>query len=69
MVLDTCALPYGDARGIRVGTAAVTSQGMDDADMVRIAALFGAAVREEGSPARLRAQVRELAEGNPPYPG
>ncbi|HEY9437839.1 MAG TPA: serine hydroxymethyltransferase [Streptomyces sp.] len=69
MVLDTCALPYGDARGIRVGTAAVTSQGMDDADMVRIAALFGAAVREEGAPARLRAQVRELAEGNPPYPG
>ncbi|HWU06306.1 MAG TPA: serine hydroxymethyltransferase [Streptomyces sp.] len=69
MVLDTCALPYGDARGIRLGTAAVTTQGMDEDDMARIAALFGAAVREERDPAVLRAEVRALAERNPPYPG
>ncbi|MFD9852169.1 serine hydroxymethyltransferase [[Kitasatospora] papulosa] len=69
MILDTCALPYGDARGIRLGTAAVTTQGMDEDDMTRIAALFGAAVRAEGDPGRLRAEVRGLAEHNPPYPG
>ncbi len=54
MVLDTCALPYGDARGIRLGTAAVTTQGMDEGDMARIAALFGAAVREPGRWTRSR---------------
>ncbi|MEU8673355.1 serine hydroxymethyltransferase [Streptomyces sp. NPDC048560] len=69
MVLDTCALPYGDARGIRLGTAAVTTQGMDEADMARIAVLFGAAVREAGDPGRLLADVRELTVRNPPYPG
>ncbi|MEU5714262.1 serine hydroxymethyltransferase [Streptomyces sp. NPDC020403] len=69
VVLDTCALPHGDARGIRLGTAAVTTQGMDEADMARIAALFGAVVREEGDAGRLRAEVRVLAERNPPYPG
>lgn len=69
MVLDTCALPYGDARGLRLGTAAVTTQGMDEDDMARIAELFGAAVREEGDPGALRAEVRGLAERNPPYPG
>ncbi len=69
MVLDTCALPYGDARGIRLGTAAVTTQGMDDGDMARIAALFGAAVREPGDVSPIAAEVRALAERNPPYPG
>jgi glycine hydroxymethyltransferase len=69
MVLDTCALPYGDARGIRLGTAAVTTQGMDDGDMARIAALFGAAVREPGDVSPIAAEVRELAARNPPYPG
>ncbi|WP_069170682.1 serine hydroxymethyltransferase [Streptomyces griseus] len=68
MVLDTCALPHGDGRGIRLGTAAVTTQGMDEAGMARIAALFGAAVRGEGDPALLRAEVRALAERHPPYP-
>ncbi|MFD3654055.1 serine hydroxymethyltransferase [Streptomyces sp. 24-1644] len=69
MVLDTCALPYGDARGIRLGTAAVTTQGMDEADMARIAVLFGAAVRETGDAGHLLADVRELTVRNPPYPG
>ncbi|WP_329355762.1 serine hydroxymethyltransferase [Streptomyces anulatus] len=69
VVLDTCALPYGDGRGIRLGTAAVTTQGMDDGDMARIAALFGAAVREPGDVSPIAAEVRELAARNPPYPG
>lgn len=66
LVLDTCALPYGDARGIRLGTAAVTTQGMDDTDMARLAVLMGSAVREEGDVA---AEVREMAAQHPPYPG
>ncbi|WLQ40639.1 serine hydroxymethyltransferase [Streptomyces laculatispora] len=66
LALDTCALPYGDARGIRLGTAAVTTQGMGGADLARLAALFGAAVREEGD---VLAEVRELAAEFPPYPG
>ncbi|MFD3883675.1 serine hydroxymethyltransferase [Streptomyces microflavus] len=69
MVLDTCALPYGEARGLRLGTAAVTTQGMDEGDMARIAALFGAAVRETGDVSPIAAEVRELALRNPPYPG
>ncbi|MET7620214.1 serine hydroxymethyltransferase [Streptomyces sp. NPDC005408] len=70
LVLDTCALPYGDGRGIRLGTAAVTTQGMGEAEMARIAALFTAAMREEGEGARkVRAEVRSLAGRFPPYPG
>ena len=42
MVLDTCALPYGGRpRHCRLGTAAVTTQGMGEAEMARIAVLFG----------------------------
>jgi glycine hydroxymethyltransferase len=70
LVLDTCALPYGDGRGIRLGTAAITTQGMGEAEMRRIAALFTAAMREEGEEARkLRTEVRALAGRFPPYPG
>ncbi|MGW4270223.1 serine hydroxymethyltransferase [Streptomyces californicus] len=68
LVLDTCALPYGEGRGIRLGTAAVTTQGMDDGDMARIAALAGAAVRRSGDPRAIAAEVRELAARHPPYP-
>ncbi|MER7106623.1 serine hydroxymethyltransferase [Streptomyces sp. NPDC000229] len=73
IVLDTCALPYGDGRGIRFGTAAVTTQGMGAADMERIAALFTAALREDpdtaGAAGKVRAEVRELAMRFPPYRG
>ncbi|MEU2504793.1 serine hydroxymethyltransferase [Streptomyces sp. NPDC007863] len=68
MVLDTCALPYGDGRGIRLGTAAVTTQGMGAPEMARIAALFTAALRgEPEETARVRADVRELTSSFPPY--
>ncbi|MEV6653032.1 serine hydroxymethyltransferase [Streptomyces sp. NPDC051219] len=66
LVLDTCALPYGDQRGIRLGTAAVTTQGMGEAEMARIAVIFGAALRED---AKARAEVLELTGRFPPYPG
>ncbi|TGB11863.1 serine hydroxymethyltransferase [Streptomyces sp. MZ04] len=66
LVLDTCALPHGDSRGLRLGTAAVTTQGMGDAEMVRIAGLFAEAVREDPG---VREEVRELAGRFPPYPG
>ena len=69
MVLDTCALPHGDARGIRLGTAAVTTQGMGEGEMARIAALFAAALRDEGDGRTAAAEVRELAAAFPPYPG
>ena len=62
LVLDTCALPHADARGIRLGTAAVTTQGMGEAEMARIAVLFAMAMREDP---RARAEVRELAERFP----
>ncbi|MFE4633432.1 serine hydroxymethyltransferase [Streptomyces sp. NPDC056773] len=66
IVLDTCALPYGDQRGIRLGTAAVTTQGMGEAEMDRIAALFTAALTG-GEPAKIRRDVNELVVNFPPY--
>ncbi|MGW0732850.1 serine hydroxymethyltransferase [Streptomyces sp. NPDC002851] len=72
LVLDTCALPYGNARGLRLGTAAVTTQGMSPADMSRIAELFALALRDEGtseSTAGVRDEVRNLARHFPPYAG
>ncbi|MFK4068749.1 serine hydroxymethyltransferase [Streptomyces sp. NPDC029674] len=63
--LDTCALPHGEARGLRLGTAAVTTQGMGGQDMARVAGLLLAAVREESN---VREEVRELVGRFPPYP-
>ncbi|MFE3599085.1 serine hydroxymethyltransferase [Streptomyces sp. NPDC059142] len=73
LVVDTCALPYEGARGVRLGTAAVTTQGMREGEMGRIGALIASAVREgaEGAPGghgALRETVRELAGRFPPYP-
>ncbi|MFD3697761.1 serine hydroxymethyltransferase [Streptomyces sp. NPDC058646] len=65
IVLDTCALPYGDQRGVRLGTAAVTTQGMGEAEMQAIAALFAAALR--GEAAKTRTEVKQLTSGFPPY--
>ncbi|WP_030621177.1 serine hydroxymethyltransferase [Streptomyces sclerotialus] len=70
IVLDTCALPCpADAAtrrtGIRLGTAAVSTQGMGEAEMTRIGALIGAALREDGT---ARAGTTELVRHFPPYP-
>ncbi|MFF4537881.1 serine hydroxymethyltransferase [Streptomyces aureus] len=68
MVLDTCALPHGDARGLRLGTAALTTQGMGEPEMARIAALFAGVLRDETDARTARDEVRELTVRFPPYP-
>ncbi|MFK0010480.1 serine hydroxymethyltransferase [Streptomyces sp. NPDC091027] len=65
IVLDTCVLPYGDRRGVRLGTAAVTTQGMGEPQMRRIAEMLIAALR--GDTAGTRTEVGELTAGFPPY--
>ncbi|MEK8172616.1 hypothetical protein NKH77_35900 [Streptomyces sp. M19] len=71
LVLDTCAVPSeaepgGCRTGVRLGTAAVTTQGMREAEMARIAELLAAALREE---TKVRDGVAELVRRFPPYPG
>ncbi|AWW37524.1 serine hydroxymethyltransferase [Streptomyces cadmiisoli] len=68
MILDCCALPHDEVRGLRLGTAAVTTQGMGEREMDRVAALLGGVLRAETDPQRARAEVRELTGGFPPYP-
>ncbi|MFB7503748.1 serine hydroxymethyltransferase [Streptomyces broussonetiae] len=69
LVLDCCVLPHGDGRGLRLGTAAVTTQGMGEKEMVRIGAMMTAVLRGVTEPARAREDVRELTGDFPPYPG
>ncbi|MFF6877920.1 MULTISPECIES: serine hydroxymethyltransferase [unclassified Streptomyces] len=68
LVMDCCALPHGDARGLRLGTAAVTTQGMGDREMARIAELLAGVLGGVTETSRAREDVRELAGGFPPYP-
>ncbi|MCD9144313.1 serine hydroxymethyltransferase [Streptomyces albireticuli] len=78
VVLDTCGLPHGAAPGLRLGAAAVTTQGMREPEMARIAVLMGAALRGEGPGGAgagetrgtrgTRAAVAELVAAFPPYP-
>ncbi|MFF0888792.1 serine hydroxymethyltransferase [Streptomyces sp. NPDC003456] len=68
LVLDCCALPHGDARGLRLGTAAVTTQGMGETEMARIAQLLASVLRNVTDPSTAREEVRELAGAFPPYP-
>src|SRR3954468_24796373 len=70
--LNKNAIPYDPrppmvASGIRVGTAAVTTQGLTELDMKEVAALIARAVRDaDGSAAsEVRAGVRALVEGHP----
>ncbi|MGI5136903.1 MULTISPECIES: serine hydroxymethyltransferase [unclassified Streptomyces] len=69
VILDTCALPHGDARGLRLGTAALTTQGMGEAEMTYVAELFAAVLRDEADSKKVREEVRELTGRFPPYPG
>ncbi|GAA3457661.1 serine hydroxymethyltransferase [Dactylosporangium matsuzakiense] len=69
ITLNKNAIPYDPekpmtASGIRVGTPSVTTQGMKEPEMRRIAALIAAAVR--GEP--VAQQVRELTAAFPAYP-
>lgn len=77
MVLDCCALPHvsgtdviaAHARGLRLGTAALTTQGMGEEEMARVAALLAGVLRDEVESRKAREEVRELASAFPPYPG
>ncbi|MGW2572347.1 serine hydroxymethyltransferase [Streptomyces sp. NPDC001537] len=69
MVLDCCALPHGDARGLRLGTAAVTTQGMGEEEMASIAALMADVLRGGTESQKARDQVRELTGRFHPYTG
>ncbi|MEU6307116.1 serine hydroxymethyltransferase [Streptomyces chartreusis] len=69
VVLDCLALPHGDARGLRLGTAAVTTQGMGEEEMVWLAALLAGVLRGERESQKAREEVRELTSRFPPYPG
>ncbi|MCW5250615.1 MULTISPECIES: serine hydroxymethyltransferase [unclassified Streptomyces] len=68
MVLDCCPLPHGDGRGLRLGTAATTTQGMGEREMRVVATLLAGVVRGAVDPAAARADVRELTAEFPPYP-
>lgn len=57
--------------GIRIGTPAVTTQGMKEPEMARIGQLMGRALRgraDVGEVAAVRADVRELCTPFAPYP-
>ncbi len=58
------------ASGIRLGTAALTTRGMREAEMVEVARLMDAAFRSAGDEAglaRIAGEVAELASGFPLY--
>jgi glycine hydroxymethyltransferase len=75
ITLNKNAIPYDPqppavASGIRVGTPAVTTQGMAEGDMKEIATLIGRAVRDADgtATAEVEAGVRALVGAHPAYP-
>jgi glycine hydroxymethyltransferase len=75
IVLNKNAIPFDPqpasvASGIRVGSPAVTTQGMTETDMKSVASLIGTAIRDaDGSrTAEVAAGVRELVVAHPAYP-
>jgi glycine hydroxymethyltransferase len=75
ITLNKNAIPYDPeppavASGIRVGTPAVTTQGMGEAEMKEVAGLIGRAVRDaDGSAAaEIRETVTGLVRRHPAYP-
>ncbi|MEM8923031.1 MAG: serine hydroxymethyltransferase [Actinomycetota bacterium] len=56
--------------GIRIGTPAVTTQGMKEPEMAEIGRLIAATLRERADAeavTRIRGEVRDLCSGFPPY--
>jgi glycine hydroxymethyltransferase len=68
IVLDCCALPHADARGLRLGTAALTTQGMGEREMRAVATLLAEVLRGGTDPVAARDDVRDLVAQFPPYP-
>ena len=61
-----------DTSGIRVGTPAVTTRGLKEPEMVRVAALINRALEKPEDPAHLasvKAAVKELTQGFSIYRG
>jgi len=57
--------------GLRLGSAAQTTVGMGTEEMTRIGGLIGRTLRQradDGAVAAVRAEIRELCAGFPPYP-
>lgn len=73
IVLNKNAIPYDPqppavASGIRVGTPAVTTQGMGEGEMKEVATLIGRAVRDESAAAQVAREVHDLVAAHPAYP-
>ncbi|CAJ64567.1 MULTISPECIES: serine hydroxymethyltransferase [Frankia] len=73
ITLNKNAIPYDPqppaiSSGIRVGTPAVTTQGMREGEMKEIAALIARAVRDPAAAADIAAGVATLVERHPAYP-
>ena len=73
ITLNKNAIPYDPqppmtASGIRVGTPAITTQGMTEGDAKEIAALIGRAVRDPQATAEVAAGVDALVHAHPAYP-
>jgi glycine hydroxymethyltransferase len=75
ITLNKNAIPYdpqppSKGSGIRVGTPAVTTQGMTEPDMAQIASLIGRAVRDAdgGDAPSVAEQVSDLVSKHPAYP-
>ncbi len=61
--------PPSRASGLRMGTPAMTTMGMREAEATEVAGLIAQALRAEGSELEtLGSRVRELAAAFPPYP-
>ena len=75
ITLNKNAIPYDPlppmtASGIRVGTPAVTTQGMGEPEMAEVAALIARAVRDGdgAATAEVRTSVEKLVSQHPAYP-
>jgi glycine hydroxymethyltransferase len=76
ITLNYNTIPYDPrppfhSSGLRIGTPAMTTQGMGEAEADRVARLIAAALRardDEAALASLEAEIRELARRHPPYP-
>ena len=73
ITLNKNSIPYDPqppsvGSGIRVGTPAVTTQGMNAANMQEIAALIGCAVRDPSTADAVAADVLDLVTRHPAYP-
>ncbi|ABW10469.1 Glycine hydroxymethyltransferase [Parafrankia sp. EAN1pec] len=73
ITLNKNAIPYDPqppaiSSGIRVGTPAVTTQGMREGEMKEIAGLIARAVRDPSAAADVSAAVSVLVDRHPAYP-